>query len=130
VLKRNKMINKTEITKEQIGKNWDIFKKVHQILLSVNKKVYFRVFPIYVKYFLDDEVFAVAFFKGNLVNDNQIDLGLKFYITPVLKNLRDAQYMKDANINYSILVDGKKFDKTEIKKVVVLALKRKKSVYF
>lgn len=124
------MINKTEITKEQIGKNWDIFKKVHQILLSVNKKVYFRVFPIYVKYFLDDEVFAVAFFKGNLVNDNQIDLGLKFYITPVLKNLRDAQYMKDANINYSILVDGKKFDKTEIKKVVVLALKRKKSVYF
>lgn len=124
------MINRTEITKEQIGKNWDIFKKVHQILLSVNKKVYFRVFPIYAKYFLDDEVFAVIFFKGNLVNENQVDLGLKFNITPVLKSLRNAQYMKDSNVNYSILIDGKKFDKTEIKKIVALALKRKKPVYF
>jgi hypothetical protein len=123
-------MKKTEITKEQIGKNWDIFKKVHQTLMSVDKNVYFRVFPIYAKYFLDDEVFAIVFFKGSLVGDNQVDLGLKFNITPALKSLRDAKHMKDSCVNYSVLVDGKKFDKTELKKIVMLALKRKKVVYF
>ena len=124
------MIKKIEIAKEQIGKNWDIFKKVHQTLLSVDKNVHFRIFPIYAKYFLDDEVFAVVFFKGSLVTDNQVDLGLKFSIIPALKILRNAEYMKDPCVNYSVLVDGEKFDRIEIKKIVMLALKRKKTVYF
>ena len=112
------MVKKAEITKKQIGKNWEIFNKLHEVLMSVDKNVFFRIFPIYAKYFLNDEVFAVVFYKGSSTKDNQVDLGLKFETKPLLKGVKDAKYMKDPSVNFSILLNEDNLIKDKIRILV------------
>jgi len=112
------MDKKAEITKKQIGKNWEMFNKLHEVLMSIDKNVFFRIFPIYAKYFLNDEVFAVVFYKFSSTKDNQVDLGLKFETKPLIKGIKDAKYMKDPSVNFSMLINEDNFIKNKIRILV------------
>lgn len=115
--------NKKEIDEKQIGKNFPVFTKLHKLITKVNKKTYYFLYPIYIKYFIEDKVFATVFFKGGLVDKGGVDLGLKFETKPNIKGLRDAKYMKDPCANYSILIKDINFDTKKIRTLIKLAQK-------
>lgn len=114
------MNNQIEITEKQIGKNWQIFSKVHNLILASDKKVVFRLFPIYTKYTVDDEVIAIMFFKGAFAKDGSVDLGLNIKSEKSPKGLKDAKYMKDRSATYSILINEEDFEKEKIKNLIAL----------
>jgi len=114
------MANHINITEEQIGKNWKLFYKVHKLIMASSKEIAPRLFPIYVKYSLGDDVLAIIFFKGIYAKGESIDLGLNIKSKKIPEGLKDAKYMKDRNATYSILVSEINFDKNKITNFIEL----------
>ena len=48
-------------------KTTNLMDKFHNAIISSNKNIFFRVLPIYVKYFLDDKVIASIYYRNNKV---------------------------------------------------------------
>jgi hypothetical protein len=89
--------------------NWQILSKVHQEIFSLGADISFLIYPIYIKYFQGDKVIAVVFFKSggshmDILEKDQIDLGLNISTKPKIIGFRTAEYMKDRNVSYSILL--------------------------
>ncbi len=81
--------------------NWKILQKVHRAILSNDKEIKFRVFPIYIQYFKDEKIISVLYYKGKFVNSDEIDVGFNLDHPPKLKLFKNAEYMHYPNINYS-----------------------------
>jgi hypothetical protein len=99
--------------------NSEIVEKVHFQILSFNKKITFRIFPIYIKYFLEDKVVGIIYFKGKFVNPKKLVLGFNLSTKPKLVGFKNAGFMKDPNITYSIVLDDNTSDKN-IKEIIKL----------
>ncbi len=106
----------------KLGSKWKIFINLHNLIISINPKVNYRVFPIYVNYYLNDCVVAVVYFRGKFAVGNKIDVGFAFNKKPSDKNFITAGYMKCPNINYSIKINKEEIDE-EVTKEIKLAIK-------
>lgn len=97
--------------------NWKILNKIHTEILSLGAEVSYIIYPIYIKYFYGDNVIAVVFLKSGgshmqAIDKSQVDLGLNVAEKPQIKGFRTAEYMKDKNINFSILLSNSDTPKT------------------
>lgn len=115
-------MEKSKETEIIFGKidNCKIAEKVHSSIISSDKTIDYRIFPIYVRYSREDKVVAILYFKGKFVNPKEVVLGLNLEEKPKLLGFKDAKYMKDSNMTYSYIIkdsiDSKKF----ISKIVKL----------
>lgn len=86
----------------KLGEKWELFKKVHRLILSLDKRIDFCVFPIYIRYSLKEKNIALIYFKGKFVVDAGLDVGLNLKERPKIKGFINAKYMKYPGITYSI----------------------------
>jgi len=91
-----------EVLKNEMGKRWIIFKQIHTIFLALDNKVNYRIFPIYIVYSRGEKVFGVIYFKGKLIKNDNLIVGLKFNAQPDLQFFKEASEIKYAGINYYI----------------------------
>jgi hypothetical protein len=97
--------------KKEMGTRWNNFYKIHNAFISFDEHVTFRIFPIYVIYTKDDKLFAVIYFKGRLVDSNNLIVGLGLSGKPESDIFEDASYINYSGINYYInLRDTDVFD--------------------
>lgn len=94
--------------KKKIGAKWAMFEKLHKIILSANSNVEYRVFPIYVGYYLGDRNIAILYFRGKFVSNDELDIGLGLDKNPKNSRFIDAKYMHYASVNYSIKIKNAK----------------------
>ena len=115
-----------ELLKGKIGNNkWSIFNELHQLFLSTNQKIDYRIFPLYIIYFLDDVVISVIYFKGKLVSNDsgdQLDVGFSFKNKPPIRNLISAEYMRYPGINYSLKFNSKSKISEDLVKMIKSSL--------
>ncbi len=108
-----------ENLKVKLGNKWPIFEELHLFILSLNPKITYRIFTIYVTYYLGEEIIAIAFFRGKFVLDCQLDVGFALMEKPKISNFTDAKYMKYPGINYSIKLNNR----ADITKEVIKTIK-------
>lgn len=87
--------------KNKLGEKWELFEKIHRLILSLNKGVEFRVFPIYIRYSLKEKNLALIYFKGKFA-DGGLNVGLNLEERPKVKGFTNAKYMQYPGITYSI----------------------------
>ncbi len=85
-----KIINKNKLAGE-----------IHSKIISADKNIMFRVFPLYIRYSKNDKVVVVLFLKGKFVDKGKLVLGLNLDKKPEFKGFKDAKYMSDSNLTYS-----------------------------
>lgn len=110
--------------KSKLGKKWKLFSEVHRLILSINSDIEFRLFPIYVSYYLGDSVVAVIYFRGKHASGSQLDIGLALEKKPSILNFISAKYMKYPRISYSIKVNDPNDMTKNFTRVLKTALKR------
>lgn len=111
-----------QILNKSVGRkdNQELVSKVHLKILSLDKKIYFKIFPIYIKYYKDDEVIGIVYFKGKFVGLNELILGLNLKSNPKLLELKNAKFMKDPDINYSFFIKSSNISNKTTKKIIEL----------
>jgi len=110
-----------ENLEKKLGKKWQIFNELHKFILSINPKIKYRLFTIYVIYLLEDNLVAIVYFHGKSVKNNQLDVGLSLKEKPKISGFVNAGYMKYQEINYSMKINSKK-DIAKIKKIKSLII--------
>ena len=90
------------LVKKKCGIAFKIFIKLHKLILSLNKQINFRVFPIYVRYSLGEKNIALIYFKGKFITGGLLDLGLNLDQRPEVKEFIEAVHMHYPGISYSI----------------------------
>jgi len=93
-----------EELKKKLSNKWPIFEKLHIFILSINPKIEYRIFPIYVRYCLGEKIIVLVYFQGKFVLNNQLDVGLSLKEKPRSSNFISAKYMHYPEINYSIKI--------------------------
>jgi len=88
--------------KNKLGDKWELFKKIHKLILSLNKEVDFRVFPIYIRYSLREKNIALIYFKGKFVANGNLDFGLNLEKYSKVKGFVRAKHMKYPGITHSV----------------------------
>jgi len=105
--------------KEKIGNKWLIFNKAHKLILSISPKIEYRIFPIYIRYCLEENIIALVYFRGKFTSDNGLDIGFALKEKPKITGLVKASHMKYLGINYSIKID----EQDEITKKLIKIIK-------
>ncbi len=90
--------------KNKLGDRWEIFKKLHKLILSLNKDVDFHVFPIYIRYSLGEKNIVLIYFRGKFVADGGFNIGLNLDKHSKIKRFVKAKYMKYPGITYSVKI--------------------------
>jgi len=95
--------------------NWPLIEKTHNKILKTFKNAKPLIFPIYIKYIVGDEVVAILYYRGSSsqsnsansiqLQSNEVDVGFNVPKLPS-KRYRDAAYMRDKNINYSVKINS------------------------
>lgn len=98
----------------------ELLQKAHNIITDVYKDISFRVFPIYVKYYFDLKPVLIIYFKGKFIEKGELDIGVNLEAIPDIKGFRDASYMKDGKIKYSILINASNYSGDLIRQIVRL----------
>ena len=93
--------------KKKLGDKWLLFKTIHQDILSIHRNIDFRVFPIYISYYLDERMIAVVYFGGKFVTKHDLNVGLSLRKRPKSKRFVGAKYMKYPGIVYSIKLSNR-----------------------
>lgn len=93
--------------KKKLGSRWLIFYKLHKIIMSSNPNIEYRIFPIYVSYFIEDTIVLVIYFKGKMTSATQLDIGFALKKKPKTTGFIDASYMNYKGINYSTKINCK-----------------------
>lgn len=76
-------------------------RKIHQAVMRCSKDVMPVAFPIYIKYFKNDKVIAILYFKGKFVDLQGFVLGVNTKKQPSF-GFSEASYMKDPSITYGV----------------------------
>jgi hypothetical protein len=106
----------------------ELIRKIHLAILSLDKRIIFRVFPIYIRYSKDDKVIAVLYLKGKylkgkFVNSRKIILGLNLNKKPKLLGFEKIEYVLDINIKYTYIInDSTKFNNSILKVIKLIEL--------
>jgi len=90
--------------KKKLGDRWEIFRVLHKLILSLNEKVNFRIFPIYITYHLKDKNIALIYYKGKFVKNSGLDLGLNLKENPNSNKFIKAEYMHYPGISHGIKI--------------------------
>lgn len=77
-----------------------ILNKVHQKILSLNKNIEFRVFPIYIRYIKNDTIYAILYFKKKEL----LELGLNVDNKPS-NEFVEAKGLGYKEIKYKVLIN-------------------------
>lgn len=97
--------------------------KVHEKIINSDEGITFKIFPLYIKYFLNEKVIASIYYKkGKTLNEGEIDIGLNLKERPEIEGCKDAKYMKDVNINFSFLFNSKKYSEDKLSNLIKLML--------
>jgi len=108
--------------KEKLGSKWPTFNKLHKLILSINPKIEYRIFPVYIRYSLRENIIAVVHFRGKFVLNNQLDVGFSFKEKPKFPGFINAKYMKYSGINYSIKITNEKGLTKKLIKIIKSAI--------
>lgn len=87
---------------KKLGDKEKLFRKLHKLILSLNSKIEFRVFPIYITYNLGEKNIAIIYFKGKFVANGSFDLGLNLEKHSKVKGFVRAKHMKYPGITHSV----------------------------
>ena len=87
--------------KNKLGDKWELFRKLHKLILSLNRGIEFRIFPIYIRYSFREKNIALIYFKGKSVGSG-LDVGLNLKGCPKIKGFVNANYMHYPGITYSV----------------------------
>ncbi len=94
--------------KKKLGSRWSIFHKLHKTITSLDPNIKYRIFPIYVSYFIEDNTILVVYFKGKTVSMTQLNIGFALKKKPKIPGFINAEYMNYKGINYSIKINCEK----------------------
>ena len=104
--------------KRKLDNRWPLFEKIHKEILSINPNIKYRIFPIYVSYYIGDKAIAVIFFKTKIITDNQLNIGFAFKKNPNKPRFINADHMNYKGINYSIILNtGEGITDSDIKTI-------------
>src|SRR3989344_8739327 len=92
--------------KKKLGDRWPIFEKLHKVILSASPDIKFRIFPIYVSYYLEDDNIAIVYVGGKFTSADQLDAGFNFKEKPKKLSFVNATHMKYPGITYSIKLNS------------------------
>lgn len=106
--------------KAKLGKKWPIFEGLHKFIMSLNSKMRYRVFTIYITYYLEEKVIAVVYFRGKFVSDCELNIGFAFREKPNTAIFDSANYMQYPGINYGIKINSREDITGEITKTIKL----------
>lgn len=107
-----------EELKKKLSNKWSTLEKLHIFILSINPKIEYRIFPIYIRYCLGEKIVALVYFRGKFVSNNQLDVGLSLKEKPKFHGFINAKYMQYPGINYSIKITNKKGLAKNISKII------------
>lgn len=62
----------------------------------------------------------IIFFKGKFAGRGELDLGINIESMPTISGFRDAGYMKDNKIKYSILLSRLNYSEDLIRQIIKL----------
>jgi predicted transport protein len=96
----SELADKLPLTDEK----FELFYPVHKKIISLNQNIEYRIFPLYVKYVIEDKVLFLIYFKGKFASTGILDLGMNLHDDTTVKGLVPAEYMKDKSINWSTKV--------------------------
>lgn len=88
--------------KNTLGNRWELFRRLHRLILSLDKGITVHVFPIYIVYCLGEKNIALIYYKGKFVATGGLDVGLNLNKKPKTKRFSKARHMKYPSITYSI----------------------------
>lgn len=94
------MDNSIENIKKYMGNKWGIFCKIHDTLITFEKDISFRVFPIYISYCRGTDIFAVLYFRQKFADEDNLTVGLNLKHKPKLDIFKDGSVIKYSGINY------------------------------
>ena len=109
--------------RNKLGNRYQIFKKLHDLILFSSEGVEFRIFPIYIAYFFKDKNVALIYYAGKLVRDGELDLGLNLKENPTDKRFIKADYMHYPGITHSIKIRRLKDIDLTLAKIIKFACK-------
>lgn len=95
-----------EDLKSKLDDKWIILNKLHKSILSIDPKIEYHVFPIYIGYYIKDNPVAMVYFQGKFVSSDLLDVGFALKEKPKNSNFVDAKYMKYPGINYSTKINS------------------------
>ncbi len=111
--------------KKKLGSKWTMFEKLHEAILSANPNIEYRIFPIYISYYLADRNVVIVYFRGKFVSNDELDVGLGLREKPKNFQFISASYMHYYGVNYSIkLKDVKEITKEFINTIKLISPQR------
>ena len=110
--------------KNKLKDRWNLFRRLHKLILSLNKEVGFDIFPIYIIYHLGEKNLALLYFKGKFVAGASFNLGLNLKDKPKIEVFVSAKYMKYLGITYSIKLQELDVITPEITKIIKSVVRR------
>ena len=108
---------------KKLNSRFEIFKKIHEIILSLNPEIKHRLSTVYVRYMLGDKIIAVIYFRGKFVSECRLNGGFSFKEKSTFPDFKDGKFMNYPGINYSLEI---KSDKDITSKLVA---QLKKSIF-
>ncbi|MDP3057081.1 MAG: hypothetical protein Q8N37_00985 [bacterium] len=111
-----------EDLRKKMGDKWLVFDKLHQIIMFSSPSIDYRVFPIYVSYFIEDKMVFVIYYRGKTLSGIQLDVGFSLKDKPNMPGFVSASYMQYPGINYSIKINSVKDITKEFKKIINKAI--------
>jgi len=99
-MKTIRLNGQLKVLKNILKERWALFQQIHNAILSVHPKIMYRVFPLYVVYGLDEENIALIYYRGAMIKDGGLYIGLNLDKPPKNKRFVPASAIKYPGITY------------------------------
>lgn len=116
LISENTSLNDIKVNCETL----ELLQKVHHNIVNSDKNIDFKIFPIYIKYYINLRPVAIIYFKGKFVEKGALDLGINLDSIPAIDGFREAGYMKDVKINFSITINDLNYSDALVKTILGL----------
>ena len=83
-----------------LKEKFELFQSLHNLILSVHPKIQYRVLPLYIVYGLDEKNVALIYYRGKIVKDGGLYIGLNLDNPPKNKRFVTASAIKYPGIIY------------------------------
>ncbi|HCM36849.1 MAG: hypothetical protein A3J30_02350 [Candidatus Wildermuthbacteria bacterium RIFCSPLOWO2_02_FULL_47_9c] len=92
---------KTDIHLDELTEKSELLKRLHEVVLSAHPKIEHRLFPIYIVYSLGEQTVALIYYKGKLVKEGGLYIGLHLNEPP-----KNKKFVSAADIKYLGITHG------------------------
>src|SRR3989344_7754482 len=79
---------------------FELLQDLHNAILSVHPKIQYRIFPLYIVYSLGEKNVALIYYRGKIVKDGGLYIGLNLDNPPKNKRFVTASAIKYPGIIY------------------------------